>query len=96
MIIEVIRPGSAAENAGLQVGDTIVSIGGTNVTRENWVKTLSRYREGERVKLVLRRNRDKMETSLMIGQPEHIEFRIEEMKDAPAEARALRGAWLKG
>lgn len=96
MAIEVIRPGSAAENAGLQVGDTIISIGGTNVTRESWIKTLSRYREGERVNIALRRNRDKIEISLRIGQPEHIEFRIEEMKDAPAEARALRAAWLKG
>ncbi len=96
MTIAVIRPGSAAENAGLQVGDIIVSIGGTSVTRESWINTLSRYREGERVSLTLRRNRDTMKTSLTIGQPEHIEFRIEEMKDAPPEARALRAAWLKG
>ncbi|MEO8434700.1 MAG: PDZ domain-containing protein [Pyrinomonadaceae bacterium] len=96
MTIAVIRPGSAAENAGLQVGDIIVSIGGTSVTRESWINTLSRYREGERVSLTLRRNRDTMQTSLTIGQPEHIEFRIEEMKDAPPEARALRAAWLKG
>lgn len=96
MTVEAIRPGSPAEDAGLQVGDIIVSIGGTNVTRETWIKTLSRYREGERVNFALRRNRDTIQTSITIGQPEHVEFRIEEIKDAPAEARALRVAWMKG
>src|SRR5437588_2389377 len=48
LTIENIRPESPAESAGLEPGDTIVSIGGTTVTRETWTKGLSRYREGER------------------------------------------------
>ncbi len=96
LTVENIRPESPAESAGLEPGDTLVSIGGTLVTRETWTKVLSRYREGEHVSLVVRRARGTMQISLKIGPPEHVEFVIEEMKDASAEARALRAAWMKG
>jgi predicted metalloprotease with PDZ domain len=96
LTVENIRPESPAENAGLEPGDTIVSIGGTTVTRETWTRALSRYREGERVTLVIRRARGPLQISLKIGPPEHGEFVIEEMKNASPEARALRAAWLQG
>src|SRR5205807_1122519 len=79
LTIENIRPESPAESAGLEPGDTIVSIGGTTVTRETWTKGLSRYREGERVNLGIRRSRGAMQVSLQIGPPEHMEFVIEEI-----------------
>src|SRR3989475_9600293 len=41
-----LRPGSPAENGGVQQGGILVSIGGTTVSRHNWGKVLKRYNEG--------------------------------------------------
>src|SRR5262249_27018824 len=39
-----LRPDSPAERAGLQQGDILLSIGSTNVLRDNWFSTLNRHK----------------------------------------------------
>jgi len=96
MEIRSIRAGSPAEEAGLQVGDTILSIGDAKVARENWLQIFGRYREGEKANFSVRRQKTMLTLPVTVGQPERVEFRIEEKQDATKEARALRAAWLKG
>jgi predicted metalloprotease with PDZ domain len=94
--IGTVRNGSPAEDAGLQEGDQIVSLGRKNVTRENLLVSLSRFKQGERVPITLKRDRRTIQTTLVLGAPERFEYRIEEMKQATPEQKALRGAWLSG
>jgi predicted metalloprotease with PDZ domain len=94
--IKVVRNYSPAENAGLQEGDEIISLGRKSVTRENWLLSLARYREGDRVPVTVRRDRRTIQTTLVLGPPERFDYRIEERKDATPEQKTLREAWLNG
>ncbi|HKO43866.1 MAG TPA: PDZ domain-containing protein [Pyrinomonadaceae bacterium] len=91
-----VRHYSPAEDAGLQAGDEVLSLGGKNIKRENWLLALSRYKEGDRIPIVVKRNRRTIRTALVLGPPDRYEFRIEELSNATAQQRALREAWLKG
>lgn len=88
---------SPAERAGLQQGDTLVSIGGIPATRENWRSEINRRKEGERIPVTVRRFRGQtVEATLELGPPELYDYRIEEIPNASSEAKAIRAAWLSG
>jgi predicted metalloprotease with PDZ domain len=93
--INTVRNNSAAEAAGLQQDDIILSIGGKNVTRETWLSELNRHKQGERVAVTVRRDRKTIQTHITLGEPDRYDYRLEDGKDATPEMRALRAAWLK-
>ena len=95
LTIANVRNGSPAEDAGLQRFDEILTLGGRNVTRENWLNALNRFKQGDRVPISVRRDRRTIQAILVLGQPDQFEYRIEEKKDATAEQKTLRAAWLK-
>lgn len=96
LTITAVRNNSPAENAGLDQGDVLVAIGGTNVSRDNWQTTLSRYTEGARVPFVVRRNGHAQTALVTLGSPERYEYRIEEKRDASPGEQTTRNAWIKG
>lgn len=89
-----LRTDSAAERGGLQQGDVLVSIGGTNVSRDNWSSVLNRYKQGDRVPVTVRRFRRTMDLSIELGEPDLYDYRIEETTNASPQAKQLRAAWL--
>jgi len=91
-----VRPGSAASDAGLEIGDTINMFGGMKLTPGNLLKVLSRYKPGDRVVLSGQRGRRAIQITIVLGAPQVLDYRIEEIADAPAQAKALRAAWLNG
>ena len=95
-IIENVRNYSAAEEAGLQKNDEIVSLGGRKVTKDSWLKTLARYKKGDTVAVVVKRDRRTIKGEIILGEPERFEYRIEEKADATQQQRAIRTAWLSG
>jgi predicted metalloprotease with PDZ domain len=94
--VATVRGNSPAEDAGLQEGDEITSLGRKNVTRANWLVSLSRYKQGDQVPVTVKRDRRTIKTTVLVGAPERFEYRIEEQKDATPQQKALREAWLKG
>jgi predicted metalloprotease with PDZ domain len=94
-VIQNVRNGSSAENAGLQAGDEIVSLAGREIARA-WTRTLARYKTGDTIPITVKRDRRTIKTSLVLGEPERFEYRIEEDPRAGTEAKALRNAWLRG
>jgi predicted metalloprotease with PDZ domain len=91
-----VRPDSPAAAAGLEVGDKLLFLGGLKVTPTNFVRLLGRYKPGDRVALIVQRGARTVQTAITLGEPQIVNYRIEEMKDAPAEKKALRAAWLNG
>jgi hypothetical protein len=66
------------------------------VTRDTWMSVLNRYKRGDRVPVTVRRFRRTLELTLILGEPEEFDYRIDELPNASAEAKRLRAAWLKG
>jgi predicted metalloprotease with PDZ domain len=94
--IAAVRLNSPAAEAGLQEGDVITSFGGTRLNPANLLKTVGRYKPGDRVAVVISRAGKIMRMNLTLGQPLLFNFRIEEMANASVEAKSLRRAWLSG
>jgi predicted metalloprotease with PDZ domain len=94
--IAAVRPGSPAEEAGLQVDDAITSFGGNKFTSVNFSKVLARYKPGERVQVSFLRGGRPVTTTITLGPPLLFDFKIEENPNASAAAKALRAAWLNG
>ena len=94
--IATVRPDSPAAAAGLEEGDVITSLGGAKLTPANLSRTVSRYKPGDRVPVILQRNGRVMRLTIQMGQPLLFNYRIEENPNASAEAKALRAAWLSG
>jgi predicted metalloprotease with PDZ domain len=90
-----VSPGSEAEKAGLRTGDTIEAINGRTVS-ELPETEISAMRVGEKVDLRVSGT----------GGPRHVKFKLGarpaeyyvlvESKDATAEQRARRAAWMRG
>ncbi|HZN07519.1 MAG TPA: PDZ domain-containing protein, partial [Pyrinomonadaceae bacterium] len=76
-IIENVRNGSPAEEAGLQADDEIVSLAGREVTKQ-WLKTLARYKSGDSVPITVKRDRRTIKTNLVLREPERFDYRIED------------------
>jgi len=95
-IIDNVRNYSPAENAGLQQNDEIVSLAGRKVVKDSWLKTLARYKKGDSVTIVVKRNRATLKKEIILGEPERFEYRLEEKTGSTDEERALRAAWLNG
>jgi predicted metalloprotease with PDZ domain len=94
--IASVRPNSGAATAGLEEGDVITSFGGVRLTAANFLKTVSRYKPGDRVPVVLQRDGKVIRLTISLGAPLLFNYRIEENPSASAEAKAIRVAWLNG
>src|SRR6266404_5093253 len=94
--IASVRSGSPATEAGLQVGDIIKTFDGIRLTPGNFLSTIGRYRPGNHIELIIHRGPRSMQIMLTLGEPQILNYRTEEMKDAPVETKALRAAWLSG
>ncbi len=96
MSVAAVTPGSSAENAGLQVGDTIVKLQGQPVGQESR-QQLARLNSGDT--LVVRvRSRPGGERDLKwkIGSRQEHSYELRDLDPVSAEQRARRTAWLKG
>lgn len=94
--IATVRPNSPAAAAGLEEDDVITSFGGARLTPANWLRTVGRYKPGDRVPVVLQRDGKVIRVTITMGEPLLFNYRIEENPNASAEAKALRAAWLNG
>lgn len=94
-MIENVRNGTPAEDAGLQAGDEIVLFAGKAITKQ-WLKTLAGYKSGDSIPITVKRDRRTIKTNIVLKEPERFDYRIEENPSATTEQKALRIAWLKG
>ena len=91
-----VRPGSAAERAGVRQGDVLVRLGESEVTAAGWADALGAFETGDRVPLTVRRVGATVNVTLTLGEPDSYHYSIEKAENATAAARAMREAWLTG
>jgi predicted metalloprotease with PDZ domain len=91
-----VRPNSPASDAGWEIGDRIVSVAGLRTTANNFLKIIARYKPGDSVNVVLQRGPRTIQSTIVMGEPQLMDYRIEEIKDASGEVKARRAAWMKG
>jgi predicted metalloprotease with PDZ domain len=94
--IASVRPDSPAAEAGVEVGDIVTMFGGIKLTPANFLKTIARYRPGDRIPVTLQRNGRSILATITLTSTQVFDYRIEEMKDATPGAKALRVGWLNG
>jgi len=68
-VIRAVTPGSAADEAGLEVGDLVVEIEGSRVpTREDLAAQVQTFRPGDTVDLVVIRDGEELTLTVTLGQ----------------------------
>ena len=96
MAVSAVTPGSEAERAGLQTGDTILEINGRTVEQES-SQHIARLSPGDSIALKVQGRRGgERELKWKVGSREEISFELKNAENVTAEQRARRAAWLKG
>jgi predicted metalloprotease with PDZ domain len=96
MSVASVTPGSEADHAGLQVGDTIVELQGKAVAQESR-QELARLAPGDTltVKVHSRRGGDR-ELKWKVTGSQEVSYQVKDLDQVTAEQRARRAAWLRG
>jgi predicted metalloprotease with PDZ domain len=96
MVIAGVSPGSEAERAGLQAGDTILEIQGKPAGQE-LRQTFSRMNPGDSITVKIRARRGgERDLKWKLGSRQEISYELKDLDSVTAEQRARRAAWLKG
>ena len=96
MIVTAVTPASPAELAGLEVGDTILEMNGSQPGQDSaeFVSTLA---PGDSITVSLRdRHGAERELKWKIGSREEISYDLRDAENVTRGQRAARAAWLKG
>jgi predicted metalloprotease with PDZ domain len=95
-IVAAVAPGSEAERAGLQVGDTILEINGKMTGKESSQGT-SRRTPGDTIAVKVRARRGGERTlKWKVGSRQELSYELKDVENVTAEQRGRRAAWLKG
>ena len=96
MSVAAVTPGSDAEHAGLQVGDTIVEFQGKPAGQESRQELL-RMNPGDTLAVKVRSRRGaERELKWKVGSREEISYEVKDLDQVTVAQRARRSAWLKG
>ena len=96
MSVGAVTAGSAAEHAGLQVGDTIVELQGRPAGQESR-QELARLNPGDTLAVKVRSRRGgERELKWKVDSREEISYEVKDLDQVTAQQRTRRNAWLKG
>jgi len=96
MSVAAVTPGSDAERAGLQVGDTIIELQGKPVGQESR-QTLIELNSGDTLIVKVRSRRaGERELKWKVGTRQEISYELRDLDQVTPAQRERRTAWLKG
>jgi predicted metalloprotease with PDZ domain len=94
--VAAVTAGSAAERAGLRVGDTVLEIN-SNATKREFVRDLAGLHVGDTITVKIRnRGGAEVELKWKVGSREESVYELKDLENITAEQRTRRAAWLKG
>jgi predicted metalloprotease with PDZ domain len=96
MAVAAVTPGSEADRAGLQVGDSIVELQGKPAGQESR-QQLSRLVPGDTLSVKVRsRHGGERELKWKVGSRQEISYEVKNLDKVTPEQHARRAAWLAG
>jgi predicted metalloprotease with PDZ domain len=96
MVVAEVTPGSNAERAGLQVGDTILELQGKPAGDQSR-QTLFSLNPGDTLTVRVRGRRGaERDLKWQVGSTQEISYELQDLEKITPEQRACRAAWLKG
>jgi predicted metalloprotease with PDZ domain len=96
LVVTVLRRGTPAYEAGLNVGDEILAVGEYRVPPAGWEERLKAYRPGEKVSLLVARRERLVRLPVTFGEKPKERWKLEAAPDATPEQQARLAAWLAG
>jgi predicted metalloprotease with PDZ domain len=94
-LVSAVSVGSAAERAGLSVGDTILEINSQSVN-DSVARHLAALLPGETLRLRIRNSAAERELQWTLDSRQEIEFQLNDLDKVTPAQKARRAAWLKG
>ena len=96
MTVAAVTAGSAAERAGLQLGDAILEINGKMAAQE-FSQEMAQLAPGGSIALKIRGRRGgERELRWKAGSSEEVSYELKDVENITAEQQSRRAAWLKG
>jgi len=96
MAVAAVAPGSEAEQAGLQVGDTILELQGKPAGQESR-QELSRLNPGDTLTVKVRSRRaGERELRWKISSRQEVSYEVKDLERVTVDQHARRVAWLRG
>lgn len=90
-----VNPNSAAERAGLAIGDVILEVDGRTIA-PNLNRQLAVLHPGETLRLRIRNHRGEREIQWKLASRTEFEFHLKDVDNITPQQKARRAAWLKG
>ncbi len=96
LTVAEVTAGSAAERAGLQVGDRVLEIDG-RPAGQGFSQEIARLNSGDTITVKVRARRGgERELKWKVGSRQEVSFELKDLENVTAEQRTRRAAWLKG
>lgn len=96
LMVTVVRRGTPAYEAGVNVGDEILAIGDHRVLAEGLENRLKSYRPGEKASLLVSRRDRLTRLPITFGEKPKPRWKLEPLPTATPEQKARLEAWLMG
>lgn len=96
LTVTVVKRGTPAAEAGLNVGDEILALGGYRIPPDGLADRLKAYRPGEQSMLLVARRERIVEIPVTLGEKPRNRWKLEPAPKATAEQQARLTAWLSG
>lgn len=96
ILITSVRPGGAADRAGLGRDDLLVAVDNFSLATESLADRLKIYPPGAEVPFTVQRHAAREIVTVKLDPPRRDDYTLEDVPDATPEQIALRRAWLAG
>lgn len=95
VVVSQVVPGTTAEAAGLQAGDTVLAINGQPAPR-SFPAWLREHSPGEKIKLAIHRDDKDLNITFDLGRIDSRRFSVAEISSVTEKQGRIRDGWLKG